>query len=401
MGELVRSDRPINGAGEDRLHRAVFASQIAAGLVSEATVEPIVVAIFGPRGGGKSSVLRLVRDMVAARGDSTCIVDFKPWLYSGDLELAAHLLGEIGEGVHAALKDRDANLAGKLVNTFSGAVRVARAGSRMAVKAVALYARAPQDLVSAALPESEVTARDVHVQLAEQLADLPFNVCVFIDEIDWLPAGEIRELIRALRAVADLPRTKYVLAFDRTRMEKVLGGGDADRGRGLLEKIVDESYEVPPASDADLRKMLVEDSGSELASGGIAPRRARSREVKTVLEATVMPFVGSPRDVGRYVRSLPSAVRLYGSDLGLADLLGLAAVRVFTPDAFSLWLSSPETRDALTKPPATPDDAEAYRERIRGFWDAGQGHAEQLRGLTQAVFPLAWKLMREETAGEG
>ena len=334
---------------------------------------------------------------MAARGDSACIVDFKPWLYSGDLELAAHLLSEIGEGVHAALKDRDANLAGKLVNTFSGAVRVARAGSRMAVRAVAQYARAPQDLISVALPESEVTARDVHAQLAEQLADLPFNVFVFIDEVDWLPADEIRELIRVLRAVADLPRTKYVLAFERTRMEKVLGGGDPARGRGLLEKIVDESYEVPPAADADLRKMLVSDAEGELVGAGIAPRRARSRGVKTVLEATVLPFAGSPRDVGRYVRSLPSAVRLYGSDLDLTDLLGLAAVRVFTPDAFSLWLNSPETRDALTKPPPKPDDTEAYRARIRRFWEAGQGHAEQLRGLTQAVFPLAWKLMSEDS----
>ena len=395
----MKSDRPINGAGEDRLHRVVFASQIAAGLLSEKTIEPIVVAIFGPRGGGKSSVLRLVRDRVAARGDSACIVDFKPWLYSGDLELAAHLLSEIGEGVHAALKDRDANLASKLVSTFSGAVRVARAGSRMAARAVAQYARAPQDLISVALPENEVTARDVHAQLVEQLADLPFNVFVFIDEVDWLPADEIRELVRVLRAVADLPRTKYVLAFDRARMEKVLGSGDPGRGRGLLEKIVDESYEVPPAADADLRKMLVADAEGELLGAGIAPRRARSREVRTVLEATVLPFAGSPRDVGRYVRSLPAAVRLYGSDLGLAGLLGLAAVRVFTPDAFSLWLSSPETRDALTKPPPAPDDAEAYRARIRGFWEAGQSHAEQLRGLTRTVFPSAWKLMSEETAG--
>jgi hypothetical protein len=58
-GEPVRSDRPINAASEDRLHRASFARQIAAGLVADPTIESVVVAIVGSLGCGKSSLLRL------------------------------------------------------------------------------------------------------------------------------------------------------------------------------------------------------------------------------------------------------------------------------------------------------------------------------------------------------
>ena len=392
----MKSDRPIGGASDDRLHRAAFARQVAAGLVSDPTTESVVVAIFGSHGTGKSSVLRLVRDEVAARGDSACVIDFNPWLYSGDLELAAHLLGEIGDDVNAALKDRDADLAARLVSSFGGAVRVARAGSRMAVKAVAQYAKAPQALIAVALPEDEVTAKDVQGRLGEQLADLPFHVFVFIDEIDWYQAEEILELLRVLRVVADLPQTTYVLAFDRARVEQVVGGDDPIRGRADLEKIVDLGYDIPPPPVVDLWKMLLDDTRAALAEVRIVPRRTRSDEVRTMLEAAVLPFVKSPRDVGRYARSVPSLVRLYGKDLGLGDVLALAAVRVFAPDAFSLWLDSPETRDALTKAPKTPDEAESYRKRTREFLGADPTHAGPLRGLTRAVFPAAWALMSDE-----
>ena len=43
-----------------------------------------------------------------------------------------------------------------------------------------------------------------------------------------------------------------------------------------------------------------------------------------------------------------------GRGIGRSHALALAAVRVFAPDAFSLWLNSPETRDALMKPPKSP-----------------------------------------------
>lgn len=396
IGELVRSDRPISGASEDRLHRAPFAHQIAARLVSEPTGGSVVVAILGSRGIGKSSVLRLVRDEVAARGDSVCVIDFNPWLYSGDLDLAAHLLGEIGAGVHTALKDRDADLAGKLVNTFSGAVRVARAGSRMVFKAVAQYARAPQELIAVALPEDEVTAKEVRARLGEQLAGLPFYVYVFIDEVDWLPADEIRELARVLRIVADLPRTTHVLAFDRGRVEKALGGGDPSRGRAYIEKIVDEGYDVPASSDRDLKAMLLADTREALVGMGMAARRTRSREVQTRIEAAVLPFVKSPRDAGRYVRSLRSTSALYGKGLDLTDVLALAALRVFATDAFTRWLESLSIREALTKLPKTPDEAEAHRKSIREFWEADPSHAGQLRGLTRAAFPVAWDLMKAD-----
>jgi predicted KAP-like P-loop ATPase len=398
-GEPVRSDRPINAASEDRLHRASFARQIAAGLVADPTIESVVVAIVGSLGCGKSSLLRLVRDEVAARGDLVCVVDFNPWLYSGDLELAAHLLGTIGDGVHAVLKDRDADLARKLVATFEGAVRVARFGGRLVAKAVAQRAGAPSDLIAVILPEDEVTAKDVQTRLTEQLADLPFHVFVFIDEVDWFPTDEVRELARVLRVVADLPRTTYVLAFDRRRVELVLGGEDPTRGRAYLEKIVDQTYEVPPPSDADLWEMLLAGTQQALVEARVAPRGARSTEVTARLQAAVLPFVKSPRDVGRYVRSLPSAIGLYGKEVHLADALALAAVRVFAPDAFSLWLNSPETRDALMKPPKSPGDADACRTHIREFWGADPSHVEPLLGLTQATFPVAWQLMGDDAPG--
>ena len=398
VGDWVRSDRPIRRASEDRLDRADFARQIAAGLVSEPTTESVVVAVVGSGGIGKSSVLRLVRAEVVAQGDSACVVDFNPWLYAGDLELAAHLLGEIGGGVHAALKDRDADLAGRLVDTFEGAVRVARFGGRMVAKAVAQRAGAPSDLIAVVLPEDEVTAKDVQARLTEQLADLPFHVFVFIDEVDWLPPDEVRELVRVLRVVADLPRTTYVLAFDRVRVEQVLGGSDRARGRAYLEKIVDVSYDVPSPSAGDLRAMLLAGTREALAGARIAPRGTRSDDLSARLEAAVMPFVTSPRDVGRYVRSLPSAIGLYGKDRDLADVVALTGVRVFAPEAFSLWLNSPATRDALTNPPKTPDDAEASRRRIREFWETDPRHAHALRSLTQAAFPAARELMRDDAS---
>ena len=74
---------------------------------------------------------------------------------------------------------------------------------------------------------------------------------------DRLTKEEIRTLFQLIKANADFPKVVYLLLFDRTVVEKALGGGEeGSSGREYLEKIVQAGFDLPKANQDDLDKML-------------------------------------------------------------------------------------------------------------------------------------------------
>lgn len=94
---LFSADRPIASRKEDLLGRSGFAESLAAAIKGWKGNDSLVIAIYGPWGSGKSSVKNMVLESLReSEKDCPLIVEFNPWQWAGQEQLAEAFFQEIG-----------------------------------------------------------------------------------------------------------------------------------------------------------------------------------------------------------------------------------------------------------------------------------------------------------------
>jgi predicted KAP-like P-loop ATPase len=115
----VRSDRPIESKDEDRFGRAPFACAIAEQILMSPAVDSYVVALMGPWGCGKTSLLNIVAEEVKLRSGQAVVLHFNPWIFSGAEQLVGHFFGELGSQL-SELKQDKLSSAGTAIKKYAG-----------------------------------------------------------------------------------------------------------------------------------------------------------------------------------------------------------------------------------------------------------------------------------------
>jgi hypothetical protein len=389
----VSADRPIERRAEDRLERARLAEALAAQVIAAPSEDGFVVGIGGPWGSGKTSLLNLVVEAVSARDDRVIFLRFNPWLFSSADELVLRFCAELA----TQLKEQgDADVDGvaeKLVDY--GGVLGPLAKLPIVGRGFAL-ADAGRELLQAlgALPDRSAASR--REQLASALSTLDRRVVVVVDDIDRLTDGEIRELVRVVKLVGDLPHVVYLLAYDRERVEGALGR-DSDRGEGrvFLEKIVQVTHDIPAASPLVLRRLV--DAGIEDLLGPEPPPRFDPRRWQRLYGDIVAGYLETVRDVRRYLNALPVTLDLVGTELAVEDVLVLEALRVFDYD---VWEALPAASRSLTHMELFEElaDCETPRAEIHELVENSEDHQAQVRALVRHLFPVGARYLTEEPA---
>jgi predicted KAP-like P-loop ATPase len=113
----LQSDEPITRRAEDRLNRASLAEAIADQVIHSPPGQGFVIALDGPWGSGKTSVLNMIEESVMERSE-TVVLRFNPWLFSGTEQLVGRFLQELsaqlGEKADAAEDERLRNIGARL-----------------------------------------------------------------------------------------------------------------------------------------------------------------------------------------------------------------------------------------------------------------------------------------------
>lgn len=378
----LRGDRPIETAEEDRLGRSAFAKAIAAQILEAPSLDSFVVAIMGPWGSGKTSLVNLVTEEIRLRGEAA-ILSFNPWLFSGTEQLVGVFFRELGAQC-SELKNRKLTSVGKALKKYAGLFGSAAQFAPTVGGALKKVADVAGE-AGAALAEPP-SVESQRVQIRDQLRRMEKRIVVVIDDIDRLRHDEIRELVKLVRLTGDFPNVVYILAFDRYRVEAALGEQD-ETGRAYLEKIVQVAYDVPVALEIDITKLLVDELNA--AVDGLDHGSFDQREWSNVFHRLIRPLFRSPRDVRRYVNALPPTIRVIGREVALTDVLALEAVRVFLPDTFARL---PGLVSALTRQESdarTDPHAKAIEKLLD---DAGDRRSIVVE-LIRQLFPFsAWRV---------
>ncbi|UDM16373.1 P-loop NTPase fold protein [Vogesella sp. XCS3] len=288
-----------------------------------------VIGIEGEWGEGKSSFINLLKDAFPAeKTDETrpTIVDFNPWWFEGSDQLLRHffdeLLGQIDwtRGDGEKLFDSVSKLA-----AFAGRVGklMQLAPEPMLQTAGKVAEGVGQAFGGGSKPESFRKLRDA---AAETLAVLSFKTIVFIDDLDRLPAREIVELFRVIKAVADLPNIVYVIAYDRAIVASALDEVHKGRGEAYLEKIVQLPYRLPKPT---LKKWHTYNFDTLITTLRLLHGTPSDQEAQDSFRVICSAFLQLPRDAKRLLSSvhvyqlIPEQIRI-----DPVDFLFLEAMRL-------------------------------------------------------------------------
>lgn len=342
-------DNPVPRGGRDELGRAEFAAALAS-QIGHAPKDGFVMALTGPWGSGKTSLLNLVEDQL----DEEKVVRFNPWLISGTEQLVEQFFGELG----GQLEEKEARFkeVGKLLKEYGARLRpfevLPFAGAWIGRAASA--AEVTSKMIEAAFPEGSLEQR--REEIRKELDKQATRIVVMIDDIDRLEDDEIRQIMRLVRLVGDFPHIVYLLAFDGDRVAEVLGAGrDPEEGRRFLQKIVQIPYAVPAIGNDQLAGLL----SAEIAEKLKAVRRRPNQERLDLLTKEVLVrSVSTVREVRRYANALPFALGVRGGQVDVVDLLALEAARFFMGPVHD---GLPGAARMLTsrKAPAGKDEQEA------------------------------------------
>lgn len=382
------SDAPIGRGDDDRFGRHRIARRIAAEARHTPPEGGFVIALCGPWGSGKTSIANMVGEIIEA-DDTTVLVRFNPWMFSGAHDLVGSFFSELA----AKLGKEEGTLrkVGSKVAGYAGALSTV-AGFIPAVGGTASSLLAAAQQVMSVAGEGP-TLDDRKRELVEALRELDGQIVVFLDDLDRLTDAEIREIVRLVKLVGDLPNVTYLLSFDRDRVEQALGAPEADperareRGRAYLEKIVQSRHDVSPLRAQTVIGYMAEHIGAALEPYG--ERKFHETDWGNMLGLAFRHMVHTPRDAKRVANALPAAMDLYGDEVALVDIIGLEGLRVLEPDVHTRL---PEVADILVNDRLTIGDEsqqrEQDRERIKALLDNAQ-HPKATRALLGQMFPRA------------
>lgn len=381
----LADDLAIARADQDEFHRARLVERIVAEARTASPDGGFVVGLCGPWGSGKTSVANLVIGELERR--DTLVVRFNPWMFCGAENLVGRFFGELATVL--GRRDRKLKEVAKRVTGYASALAAPANLIPVLGPGVALALSTGGQLTGLGSP---VTLDEEYRDLARALARLRRRIVVFLDDLDRLADDDIREIVRLVKAVGNLPNLSYVLAFDREHVEFVLGGAceerqSRERGRRYLEKIVQVRHDVPQPGDQELLDFYVAQLRGVLHRHG-------SDDLVAVKPDDALRAVGqmlhTPRDAKRAANSFAAGLDLHGDEVATVDLIGLEALRTFEPD---LHESLPRLAAILMdfSPSLFGDSRDVATER-RDQMDLLIGRTRSpdgTRALLQELFPAA------------
>jgi hypothetical protein len=277
-------------------------------VIRDDRLDPVTIGVYGDWGSGKSSVIQLVRQKIAADPQLLCVY-FNGWRFEGyedaKAALASTILEEIERetgkangklektkaSVRAVIKKLwgrvDRLRAGKMLGGMginagvaAGGVALAATGvgmpiaaSAMGLAALASLLKDAKQLDGPALAElitkhqeadaraqrdAHASIRDFHKEFAELIAALGTRrLVVIVDDLDRCLAGNVIDTLEAIRLFLAAPKTAFVIAADEALIREavaqrypepaqIVAGRERDRERASVgARYLEKLIQVP------------------------------------------------------------------------------------------------------------------------------------------------------------
>lgn len=327
---LISPDLPITKFEDDTLNRGSFAQSLAQVLLQYSHSSSFSIGLYGEWGSGKTSLLNMVLGIVEQSDENIVILRFNPWLCSDPKQLTTQFFKQMATAIK--LKKSVADQAWKLIDQyadiFDAASLIPVAGNYVAIVGKILTKRAKK---LSEQPANDL--QDIKNKIIEKMTEENLKIIVSIDDIDRLSEEEIIAVFQLVKALADFPKTIYLLAFDYDVVIKALRKVQHGDGKEYLEKVIQVPFEIPAPSIASIHDALFLKLNTIL--GDISEDRLDKATWAELFQFGLKEYIKSIRDVIRYTNVFSLKYELLKNETDIVDLLGVTCLQVFEPVIYS------------------------------------------------------------------
>lgn len=277
-----------------------------------------VVGLEGEWGGGKSTIINIVKSMLkeqeksAVRQDYIIIDSFNPWLYSDN---ETFLLGMFD----AILKNSGINYS------------VLRSRRTIAAVSELLSKNDVTSCVGALLDmprKLSDTVQDIKDDINRYLECSDKVIVFFIDDVDRALPENVLFLFKVLSVVLDLKKTIYVLSYDPVQLSKILSDG-LNVDPKFIEKIVQMKIKVDVPSSS--MKRVYETCLYNILS---AYGESCDNEDYAASISHICSSIANVREFKRFVNSALYTAISQGKHLYEPDLLAIEYIKYSNDELF-------------------------------------------------------------------
>jgi hypothetical protein len=331
-----------------------------------------VIALHGNWGSGKSTIINFILEYIRAHNKTTksttlgliceylkkrrksdqkvdhiLHIDFRPWIVARHQDLIAAFFKLLSE----KLGPKDS----RWIRLWRWLCRLVRANTTLLVDAAATVAMAAYpvggpafrfagDVAKKSLNTlideflSEPSLQKAYEDLRVQLGRSGRRILVTIDDIDRLEEKDVKEIMRMVKSIGQLPNVIYLLAYDRDIVRQALEQGGHRVGPRFAEKIVQQEIELPVPTRYSLFSILNEKISFVLET------IQESTRWRDILREGIYRWIQSPRDVVRFSNAVKFSWAALKDEIDPQDLVAIEGLRLFDKGAFD-WIR--ENRDFL------------------------------------------------------
>ncbi|WP_338882077.1 KAP family P-loop NTPase fold protein [Aeromonas hydrophila] len=272
LTRAVNLDRSVVNADEDRYGFVYVAQQLAQAIGRIGREGSAVIGIEGVWGSGKTSLLNLLYSALEERReDRTHVLTISPWLDGGNgspvesllIPVAAIIAAEEESRISAS-KHRVFQRKKSLTATAKTVLLYAQSTARHLAPIAETAALIPgipnassalKAFSEADLRSKRKTTAELRTEIAERIEALDLSFIVLLDDLDRLEPAQAIEVIRLVKSVADFPRFRYLLCYDKAVLAQAIKAGlGVPDGELYLQKIVQISFSLPRPESFDLRR---------------------------------------------------------------------------------------------------------------------------------------------------
>lgn len=356
----LSNDTPINNRDKDMYSYSRLAERIADCICSaNAEDSSFTIGISGSWGSGKTSLINLVESELSDRKSHNLnapeVLRFNPWRFNSQEQLLTEFFNSVKTkltGTTFDLENETCNSIGEALSAYSASISypslaslstllfspnpplgvALSVGSRFAIK---IGARVLGKQLQSYVKSLEDQKHDIDIKLKK----VHPNLVVVIDDIDRLSDDEICLVFKLVALTASFPHVVYLLAYDRSIVERALNKIQIGDGAGYLEKIIQLPIEMPKLLEVDVAPQLDSIVHELQAKSRFADSMNQDDRLHShaVLSRVVLPLIRVHRDICRLKNSAITSQMRTDDEICPADILGMSAIQCLAPN-LSIWL---------------------------------------------------------------
>ena len=432
------NDRPIDDKKDDRLSRSDFSTNLVKSIVEWKGVDSLVIALYGKWGSGKSSVINLARSEISKSTEANMptVIEFNPWLFSGEDKLNEHFFNEIAKELsiqNASEKDIElANIlraysklfglipdketftkiiektlvvlgflgisSGQFLQWLSfdigrGKIALFVIGAiLLGISLISGFIEKIADYFEKRGVSNQKTVLSFKREIKESLLKRDNKILILLDDIDRLTPEEVRLVFKLIKINTDFPNVIYLLSFDCEVVQKALEQQPGINGQDYIEKIVQVSFDMPLVKQEKISKILFEELDRILAG---LPKASEKLFDQTywgnVYHSGLKNFFRNIRDVKRFASSLEFSFTLMfkgdSIEVNPTDLIAVEAIRVFAPGFYNFMRIRADLFTSTDRDHSDSQSNTRKQEIEDGLNYVPASLREDVKGLLKRLFP--------------